>query len=194
MRATAYADLSWDDLRIEIAAGRPVIVWVIGDMWNGTPVTYTAADGETTTVAFFEHTMILTGYTRWQVYMVDAYTGLPVTYDLNAFQASWRVLGHRAILAGPEEPTQTPLPSFTPTPAFTPTVTATPTPVPTSTPTPQPTPPRSVLVHEGDTLVGLAVRYQVTWKTLIQENGLIAPYFIYPGEELRLPVGATLLR
>ena len=40
LQAEARRDLSWDDLRSEIAAGHPVIVWVIGQMWRGTPVRY----------------------------------------------------------------------------------------------------------------------------------------------------------
>lgn len=33
--AEAGRGLSWDDLRSEIAAGRPAIVWVINQMWPG---------------------------------------------------------------------------------------------------------------------------------------------------------------
>src|SRR5512136_502788 len=62
LQAEAQHDLSWDDLRGEISAGRPVIIWVIGAMWSGSPVDYHASDGSISKVAAFEHTMILTGY------------------------------------------------------------------------------------------------------------------------------------
>jgi uncharacterized protein YvpB len=62
LEAEARRDLSWDDLRVEIAVGRPVIVWVIGQMWPGKPRSYTDEEGHNTIVASFEHTMILTGY------------------------------------------------------------------------------------------------------------------------------------
>ena len=186
VKARAYEGLGWDDLRAEIAAGRPVIVWIIGGMWGGAAVKYTAKDGQTTHVAPFEHTMILTGFNPHQVRVVDAANGMAVYYPLNAFLASWRVLGNRAILAHPDEPT--------PTATQTPLPTSTPTPEPTSTPTPVPTPPRSVTIRPGDTLLGLAIRYGITLRDLIDENGLKAPYFIYPGQVLKLPEGASLIR
>jgi uncharacterized protein YvpB len=34
LEADARRGLGWDDLREEINAGRPVIVWIIGQMWN----------------------------------------------------------------------------------------------------------------------------------------------------------------
>ena len=40
--AKAVDGMTWDDLRKEIAGGRPVIVWVIGQMWDGKPIQYTA--------------------------------------------------------------------------------------------------------------------------------------------------------
>jgi uncharacterized protein YvpB len=45
LQAEARRGMQWDELRSEIAAGRPVIVWVIGQVWRGTPVKYTASDG-----------------------------------------------------------------------------------------------------------------------------------------------------
>ncbi len=35
LRSVAHSGLTWDELRSEIADGRPVIVWVIGHMWGG---------------------------------------------------------------------------------------------------------------------------------------------------------------
>ena len=100
-RATDHAqrDLRWEDLQAEIAAGRPVIVWVVGHLWAGVPVTYTASDGQTTTVGRYEHTVILTGYTAKRVTVVDGAT----TYaqPVATFLRSWSVLGNMAILWRP---------------------------------------------------------------------------------------------
>lgn len=171
--AQAHSNLAWDDLRSEIAAGRPAIVWVIAQMWPGTPVEYTAKDGKTVTVAYFEHVMILTGYNATSVQLVDPLTGTTKSFYLDAFLDSWAVLGNRAILAGEPEPTPTP--------------TQTPTPTATSTPTPSPTPIGQITVQAGDTLAGIASAYNVTWQALVSRNNLIYPYFIYPGDVLFLP-------
>jgi uncharacterized protein YvpB len=108
----AQRGLSWKDLRAEIAAGRPVIVWVVGQMWRGTPVKYKPSKGRKTTVARFEHTMILIGYTPRKVQVVDAYTGRTQTYPLQTFLASWGVLGRMAITGsiGPKPTPIIPLP------------------------------------------------------------------------------------
>lgn len=171
--AEAKTNLTWDDLRREIAAGRPVIVWVISQMWPGTPVEYTAENGDTVIVAHFEHTMILTGYSETRVQVVDPYSGTTKSFYLEAFLSSWSVLGNRAVIAGEPEPT--------PTPTQTPTPTATPTPTPTATPFGQ------VTVKAGDTLVGISAAHEVTWQALVSRNELTYPYFIYPGDVLFLP-------
>ena len=98
--AKAYTNLTWDDLRREIAAGRPAIIWVIAQMWPGTPIEYTAESGNTTIVAYYEHAMVLTGYTETSVQVLDAGTGTIKYFYLDAFLQSWGVLGNRAILAG----------------------------------------------------------------------------------------------
>ena len=42
LQAEARSGMTWDELRAEIAAGRPVIAWVIGQIWSGTPQKYRA--------------------------------------------------------------------------------------------------------------------------------------------------------
>ena len=98
-QAEAQRGLSWEEVQREIAAGRPVMVWVVGHLWAGTPVSYTAQDGQTTTVARYEHTMILVGYSPARVLVVDGektYAQTPAT-----FLRSWSVLGNMAILWRP---------------------------------------------------------------------------------------------
>jgi uncharacterized protein YvpB len=100
LQAEAKRDMSWEDLQREIAAGRPVIVWIIGQMWEGNPVKYTAPNGYKTVVAPYEHTMIVVGYEPGKVHVVDAYTGRTQSYPLRSFLRSWKTLGRMAITGG----------------------------------------------------------------------------------------------
>ncbi|MCA9961213.1 MAG: LysM peptidoglycan-binding domain-containing protein [Anaerolineales bacterium] len=100
LQATAYRGATWDNLRAEIVNGRPVIVWVIGSVWPGVAQPYTAVDGQQTTVAAYEHTMILVGYDPTSVYLVDASSGLVTAHGVADFLSSWAVLGNMAVMAG----------------------------------------------------------------------------------------------
>ncbi len=64
VNATDWKYMSYDQIQSEVASGRPVMVWVINNTLSGWPVQYTASDGNTTTVAAFEHTVIVVGYPR----------------------------------------------------------------------------------------------------------------------------------
>jgi uncharacterized protein YvpB len=128
--AAARQGMSWDELRLEIAGGRPVIVWVIGQMWGGVAIDYTASDGDTLKVAAFEHTMILVGYDSALVHVVDASTGWVYNYGVETFLRSWEVLGRMAVEWEEPAPPPPPLP---PPPADTPPPPPTTTPAPTAT-------------------------------------------------------------
>ena len=168
LAAEARRDLSWDDLRAEIAAGRPAIVWVIGQMWPGTPRSFTDEEGNNTIVASFEHTMILTGYAESYVYVVDAFSGLNETFGLQAFLDSWSVLGNMAItgqksgseaVEAPQNETIYAGATYT--------------------------------VQRGDYLTALAERFGTTWQALAAENNIRYPFTIYPGQVLSVPGGAA---
>jgi uncharacterized protein YvpB len=90
-------NVTWDFVRAEIASGRPVIVWIIGAMWNGTPIAYTDSQNRTAIVAHYEHTMMLIGYDPTTVWAVDAYDGLTKAFPLSSFLASWAVLENMAV-------------------------------------------------------------------------------------------------
>lgn len=98
LNAMARRGLSWDDLRQELANGRPVIVWLVGNVWSGTPKPYVAANGQTSIVVAYEHTMILVGYDTGSVTLINAANGQREGYDLNSFLASWAVLGQMALV------------------------------------------------------------------------------------------------
>ncbi len=168
--ANAEHDITWDDLRYEIAAGRPVIVWVIGLVWPGTPIAYTDSDGDETIVAHFEHTMILIGYDEDSAHLVDAYTGWTETYPLESFLASWDVLGNMAVTgywaSSGEADSDTEPVSAAANPGF-------------------------YTVQRGDYLIALAEQFGVSWQDLASLNQIVYPYVIYAGQVLELPGGAA---
>jgi uncharacterized protein YvpB len=98
LNAYARRGLAWDDVRAQIAAGRPVIAWVVGHVERGTPIGYTASNGLTTTVARFEHTVIVIGYTADHVTVLDG--ARIYSRPLDLFLESWAVLGNMAIIRG----------------------------------------------------------------------------------------------
>lgn len=93
--AEAHKDMSFKDLKKEVAAGRPVMVWAIADMGYSAPVEYTSSDGKTSIVARFEHTFIVIGFGDDYVTVLDNERIYSVTTD--QFKASWGVLGNMAI-------------------------------------------------------------------------------------------------
>jgi subtilisin-like proprotein convertase family protein/uncharacterized protein YvpB len=101
LNAAARRYLSWDEVRVEIAAGRPVQVWVIGNS-SGTmpgrfyPVYYTPPDGQFTVVSPYEHTVIVIGYTENSVTLLDG--GAIYNRSLDQFLDSWSVLRNMAIM------------------------------------------------------------------------------------------------
>lgn len=94
--ARAVRDFNFNDLRRQVAAGDPVIVWVVGNTWNGYPVAYTASDGETVTVTHFQHTAIVIGYDEYGVTLVD--NNLVYWRSNDTFLSSWEVLGNMGII------------------------------------------------------------------------------------------------
>ena len=85
-----------EELKAELAAGRPVILWVVGHVKRGTPVPYSGSDGSETIVAKFEHTVIAIGYTENKIRVLDGYR----KYDVNQkeFMKSWNVLENLAVV------------------------------------------------------------------------------------------------
>jgi len=174
-------NLSWDFVRSEIANGRPVIVWVIGAMWSGTPVTYTDSEGRNAIVAAYEHTVILIGYNETKVWVVDAADGLTKSYPVESFLSSWQVLQNQALFyhVEPETPEQIFLPLIMgPDSDVSPDVVQeTPTVIPDSIPS-------SYIVQPGDLLGEIANEYGVPWERLIEINDLPKQFLLTPGQEI----------
>jgi uncharacterized protein YvpB len=97
LEACACRALSWDELRSELAAGRPMIVWVTGHIWKETPVTITVAGGAEILAARFEHTMILIGYAdRGTATVLDETSKYSIGRE--SFLTAWGALGKMGIL------------------------------------------------------------------------------------------------
>jgi LysM repeat protein/uncharacterized protein YvpB len=203
--ATARAEMPFEELTAEIDAGRPVIVWVIGAVWNGTPQTYMTTAGKQVIVAAFEHTMVMIGYDESNVTLVNAGDGKTSNYSRVAFLTSWKVLNNLAVVVKgklsqvPPTPTMAlPSATLTPTPATpqgTPPETATP-PLPPQTETPdvegtalpgEPVEEISYTVQPGDTLTDVADHFEISWQALAEYNHLPAPYVLYSGQILKIP-------
>ncbi len=95
-----------------------------------------------------------------------------------------------SVIAGPI-PTVSSLAVSLPSPTVFPTLAAKAlTPVPTNTPAPTPTPLIHV-VQPGDTLLGIALQYDVTLDELQQANGVLKPETLQIGQELIIPIGLS---
>jgi uncharacterized protein YvpB len=97
--AYAHRPLSWEELRYEIASGRPVMVWIIGSVYNGIPEYYTSSDGHLSVVARHEHTVVVTGYDQANVYFLNG-SGI-YARSVEQFLSSWSVLRNMAVTASP---------------------------------------------------------------------------------------------
>lgn len=98
LNAQAVKGMSYQDLRREIAQGKPVIVWVIGQVWNGHGIVYYDSQGRQVVVAPFEHTVIVTGYSPTSVTILDGNWTYQRTVE--SFKQSWGVLGNMAVIMG----------------------------------------------------------------------------------------------
>jgi LysM repeat protein len=65
------------------------------------------------------------------------------------------------------------------------------TPAPTNTPAPTPTPAVHV-IQPGDTLMGIALQYDVTLDELYQVNGVLKPELLQIGQEIVIPVPGSV--
>ena len=94
----AKAVQGWDiqSIKEEIAAGRPVIVWIVNLPFAVETSQYTASNGNTSTVAKFEHTWIVTGYNAYTFTVIDS----EWTYNVKiaTLVDRWNALGNQAIV------------------------------------------------------------------------------------------------
>lgn len=96
--AIAVKDMTLTELKQQIAADRPVIAWVIGNVVGGVPHEYTAKDGQKVIVAAYEHVVIVTGYSETHIRYNN--NGKYFEAPNEVFLNSWKVLGNMALIAG----------------------------------------------------------------------------------------------
>ncbi len=91
--------ITMDELKQQIAAGHPVIIWIIYGVSPGYPINYITNAGENVVVAYNEHAAILVGYDPTGVTVLDE--GTTYWRSWEAFQKSFSVLGNMAIVYQP---------------------------------------------------------------------------------------------
>jgi uncharacterized protein YvpB len=96
LNAKAVRGYSLEGIKQELAGDQPVIAWVIGNMVGGVPAEYTDSQGNRTTVAAYEHVVLLTGYNQKRIHYNNNGKFYEVPYDV--FLNSWAVLGNMAII------------------------------------------------------------------------------------------------
>ena len=96
LNAVGMVGYTVDSLKAQIAKGRPVMVWIIGNTITGTPVSYTPSNGRTTTVAHFQHTAVVIGYDAQNVTIQDGANKYTRSWEV--FTQSWGVLNNRAVV------------------------------------------------------------------------------------------------
>ncbi len=98
LNAVAVKGMTLEQVKAELAAGRPIIAWVIGNCVGGVPFEYTDEEGDTATVAAYEHVILLYGYEGDQIYYFNAGKRYQIPADV--FMNSFGVLGNMAIIQG----------------------------------------------------------------------------------------------
>jgi uncharacterized protein YvpB len=95
MKAVGVKGFTLQELKEQIAAGKPVIVWVIGNVTWSEPYEYTDTLGNKVITAPYEHVVIVTGYNETHI----RYMNNGKFYDIQTeyFERSWNVLGNMVV-------------------------------------------------------------------------------------------------
>ncbi|MBE9508650.1 MAG: C39 family peptidase [Chloroflexi bacterium] len=105
LNARARREWSLDELKAELAAGRPVIIWATYEMQLPGVQTWEASDGQICLVVQWQHTFIAVGYDETGVYLIDAYDAGTKHFSYEAFVPAWDQLGQQAVtVEGPYQP------------------------------------------------------------------------------------------
>jgi uncharacterized protein YvpB len=89
-------DLAW--LRDRVASGHPVLVWVTSRLAVPVPVTLRDRQGRSFVAVRGEHTVLVTGYERGGLYLLDPALGETRRASDAQVRAAWGGLGRRAIV------------------------------------------------------------------------------------------------
>jgi len=98
VKAVAVKGMTLEELKQQISLGHPVIAWVIGNCVGGMPAEYVDSQGNKTTVAAYEHVIIVVGYTNDRIRYFSSGKMYETPYEV--FLNSWAVLGNMAVVSG----------------------------------------------------------------------------------------------
>lgn len=96
VRAFRGRDLAW--LRLQLAQGKPVIVWATSQLDAPPCVVMQDARGRSFSAVAGEHSFLAVGYGPGFVLLVDAATGRERQVFTRGFDASWAALGRQAVV------------------------------------------------------------------------------------------------
>ncbi len=98
--SVARRPLRFDELKAEIAAGRPVLVWITADVQPGAPQYYIAdSNHHRSIVARYEHTLMVRGYDQNYIYIRDG--SKTYTRTIDQFIDSWSTMNFMAVIRQP---------------------------------------------------------------------------------------------
>ena len=95
MNAAGVKGFTIEQIKQEIASGQPVIAWVIGNCVGGIPYEYIDREGNTVTVAAYEHVVILTGYNEESIRYMNNGKFYDIPYE--NFENTWSVLENMVV-------------------------------------------------------------------------------------------------
>ena len=97
------AHRNWNlyEIKTEIAAGRPVIIWSTYDMQLPGVQEWTSSDGETSLIVRWQHTFVVVGYEDTpdggRIYLLDAYDATTKQFSYGAFDTAWAQMERLAV-------------------------------------------------------------------------------------------------
>ena len=105
--AYAHHNMSFDDLKAEIASGNPVYVWIVGSVVDvygqglSYPAYYLANNGSHMLVSPYEHVVIVTAYNEDTDTVTIKNEGQTYYRSFQKFLRSWSMMGNMAVLSHP---------------------------------------------------------------------------------------------
>jgi uncharacterized protein YvpB len=101
LNAVAHRDYTLYELKAEIAAGRPVVIWSTYDMQLPGVQEWTSSDGETSFIVRWQHTFVAVGYEDTadggRIYLLDAYDAATKQFTYAAFDTAWAQMERLAV-------------------------------------------------------------------------------------------------
>ena len=101
LNAVAHRDYTLHELKAELAAGRPVVIWSTYDMKLPGVQEWTSSDGETSLIVRWQHTFVAVGYEDTtdggRIYLLDAYDAATKQFTYGAFDTAWAQMERLAV-------------------------------------------------------------------------------------------------